>query len=351
MNNPRRAIRPAVRRWGLRGIITTIVGLLMATGLVAVTAGPSTAHTQNMKVAVKCADNGVYNITYTLSYDRGVPNGDIFRRTGSTTFQNGWNPGTWNDWTKVATTTSAQGTQSWTIQLPGDTKVAPWEYSYIKWSDGYITQGDTRPENLKGDCVPTDVCPDIPGTQPPGTDCTPPTTDECSDLPGDQPPGFQCEPKSEKQTRSIEKAPNCKTGATLTKYQERTRTQQFVNGQWSWGQWSKWKTVKATSGTVPPGACKATIRAHCVTRHWGEGTVMLFNKGLGVSKRFHIQRSGKDRVVTVGAHKNRRVNLTGLRVGSTVKVKADGAMLAHDKVEGGCGKAPSPHTGERAASG
>ena len=55
--------------------------------------------------------------------------------------------------------------------------------------------------NLEGnqppgtDCnPPTDACPDLPGQQEPGTDCTPPPTDVCPDLPGNQPEGTDCTP-------------------------------------------------------------------------------------------------------------------------------------------------------------
>lgn len=334
----------------VRGIVVLTLSLLVAAGLSVSVASTASAHTQNMKVEVKCVDEGVYDVTYTLTYDRGVPNGDIFRRTGSTTFENGWSPSTWTDWTKVATATTSEGSQSWTIQLPGDTTVAPWEYSYVKWRDGYITQGDTRPEDLKGDCTPEDACPDLPGTQPPGTNCTPPTTDECSDLPGNQPPGAQCEPKSQTQTRRIHTGPNCKTGSSTTKYQERHRKQKYVAPDFVWGKWSKWKTVRATSSSVPAGVCTPKVKAYCVTKHYGEGVAMFLNRQATEPKRYRIVRSGHDRVVTVGAHKNRRVGLRGLRVGSVVKVKADGVMLARARVKDSCGTPPPPHTGQRVAA-
>lgn len=41
---------------------------------------------------------------------------------------------------------------------------------------------------------PVDVCPDLPGNQPEGTDCTPPPHDECPDMEGNQPPGTDCNP-------------------------------------------------------------------------------------------------------------------------------------------------------------
>lgn len=43
---------------------------------------------------------------------------------------------------------------------------------------------------------PVDVCPNLPGNQPEGTDCTPdtPPVDVCPELPGNQPPGTDCTP-------------------------------------------------------------------------------------------------------------------------------------------------------------
>jgi LPXTG-motif cell wall-anchored protein len=41
---------------------------------------------------------------------------------------------------------------------------------------------------------PVDVCPNIPGDQPKGTNCNPPV-DVCPDIPGDQPTGTDCNPR------------------------------------------------------------------------------------------------------------------------------------------------------------
>ena len=195
--------------------------------------------------------------------------------------------------------------------------------------------------------------------------CTPPPpTDACPNLPGDQPSGFQCEPKTEHEARQMNQVPDCEAGTITTLNQERTRTQEFVNGQWVWGAWSEWTTTSSSTTPVPPGTCvpppvyhpQGKVRAYCVTQHWGEGVAALMNKQSTQAVRFHIVRSGKDRFVTVRAGKNVRIELRHLRVGSVVKIKVGQLVLDRAKVKGGCSSPPDSHTGfrtgtERAAAG
>ena len=155
-----------------RRFAVVLVAAPIAAGALTVAgpAGTAEAHTQNMSEKVTCVDHNYYKVDYTLNFDKGVPPGDVYRRTGTTTYQNGWSPSTWHDWTKVKTVSDGAGSVSWTVTLPGDTKTAPWEYSYVKWHDNYITQGDTRPEDLKGDCgsqnLPKDAAASVNVTQP-----------------------------------------------------------------------------------------------------------------------------------------------------------------------------------------
>lgn len=335
------------------GLITAT--MLLAGGLVAATTVASDAHTDDIKVTAECnTTTGEYDFAAVMTTSNVPSNvtGSTMWRIGTSSFDgtptsaSGMNKG------PVSTTGNMTVTLgTWTMS--GDTTgLGPWVYAYTTWSNGNKKGSDSQlTQSLNGDCTPDDACPDLPGTQPPGSDCTPPTTDECSDLPGDQPPGAQCEPQSQKQERDVEKGPNCKIWATVTKHQERTRTQEYVNGAYVWPKWSAWKTVSSSSVSLPFGVCKAKVRAHCVTKHWGEGAATLFNSGAQMSNQFRIVRSNKDRVVTVRASHNRTINLTGLRVGSHVTVRSDGKVLARDLVEGGCGHTPPPNTGARQAAG
>ncbi|AXT84216.1 hypothetical protein C6I20_02750 [Aeromicrobium sp. A1-2] len=65
----------------------------------------------------------------------------------------------------------------------------------IRYAIGNEQPGDEELVNCPGYVPPVvDVCPDIPGNQSVGTDCTPPATDVCPDIPGDQPVGSDCTP-------------------------------------------------------------------------------------------------------------------------------------------------------------
>jgi len=107
---------------------------------------------------------------------------------------------------------------------------------------------------------------------------------------------------------------------------------------------------KDTSVSCNPPAVyhpRAKVRAYCVTKHWGEGVAALMNKQSTQAVRYHIVRSGQDRIVTVRAGKNVRVELRHLRVGSVVKIKVGQLVLDRAKVKGGCSSPPDSHTGQR----
>ena len=142
---------PAAKRRPIRNTLIALAALLPVVSVLAV-AAPASAHTQNMSVTSVCQNDGSYLVTYTLNYDKGVQPGQAYERTGTTLFSNGWSPSTFNDWTSLGTLTSGSGSLQWTETLPGTTTTAPWEYTYIKWSDNIVTQGDDRPENLTGNC-------------------------------------------------------------------------------------------------------------------------------------------------------------------------------------------------------
>lgn len=91
-------------------------------------------------------------------------------------------------------------------------------------------------------------------------ECPPfPGDDECPELPGDQPPGFQCEPLTETQTRDVGPTLDCVAGTITTLHQERTRTQEFVDGAWVFGDWSDWVTVDTTVEQATEEDCPGPI--------------------------------------------------------------------------------------------
>jgi hypothetical protein len=120
-------------------------------------AGPAEAHAGNAQSSAVCnTTTGQYDVSETVNWTN-VPNngtGTIESRTGTSSFVNNWNHGSFNDWVTKGTTTGASGSLTWHYSLPGTTTSAPWVYIYITWADGYDQQNkfDDRPEGLKGDC-------------------------------------------------------------------------------------------------------------------------------------------------------------------------------------------------------
>ena len=85
-----------------------------------------------------------------------------------------------------------------TVAVPQEGATTTWSASI----DAPENQYDANGSGSVGPCgeapppPPVDVCEDIPGNQPTGTDCSlpPPPHDECVDLPGNQPEGTSCTP-------------------------------------------------------------------------------------------------------------------------------------------------------------
>lgn len=76
-----------------------------------------------------------------------------------------------------------------TISYPSGKDISHYSASYTD------APSCTTHPNTPGCVTPPDVCPEMPGTQPPGTVCTtppPPVTDVCPNMPGTQPPGTTC---------------------------------------------------------------------------------------------------------------------------------------------------------------
>lgn len=91
----------------------------------------------------------------------------------------------------------------------------------------------------------------------------------------------------------------------------------------------------------------ASVRAYCVTEHFGEGIARLSAKRSTVTEHFRIIRSGKDRVVKVRPGTVKSVALRGLHVGSIVKVVSKGKVLDRAKIHNRCSTPNVPDTGLR----
>jgi hypothetical protein len=171
----------------LKKLLAGLTALALSLGMVALTAGPASAHAGNITAAAVCNPaTGNYDVTYTLSWSN-IPNGvtaPIHTRTGTTSFQNGWNFNTWNDWTNRGTTSGASGSIQWTESLPGTTSGnGPWVYAYTPWSNGHngATKHDTRIEGLAGDCgLPDDTSKKIYICHATGSNSNPYTRPEVS---------------------------------------------------------------------------------------------------------------------------------------------------------------------------
>jgi hypothetical protein len=92
------------------------------------------------------------------------------------------------------------------VQTPPPGEGWTWDQENCRWCPPVVTPPTDACPEIPGnqppgtDCnpvtPPTDACPEIPGNQPPGTDCNPvtPPTDACPEIPGNQPPGTDCNP-------------------------------------------------------------------------------------------------------------------------------------------------------------
>jgi hypothetical protein len=146
------------RRTAQKGIaVGTAVSLLVLASIAGVGVASASAHTGAAASTATCdTSTGLYNVTEKVSYG-SVPSGvkgTVSLRTGTSTFQNWSNYGSFNDWGVIGTTDGASGSITTTYTLPGNTTSAPWKYIWINWSDNFNQQQkfDDRPEGLKGDC-------------------------------------------------------------------------------------------------------------------------------------------------------------------------------------------------------
>jgi LPXTG-motif cell wall-anchored protein len=87
-------------------------------------------------------------------------------------------------------------------------------------------------------CTPPDACPDLPGDQAPGTDCT--------------------QPGDEMEVRWLHGAPDCTTHTVTNIKQARSRSYGWDGSAWTPGPWSEWKTVTTEKIPTGPEQCPAT---------------------------------------------------------------------------------------------
>ena len=154
------------RRIGAALVLATTLAL----GSVAFQATDAQAHTSDIKATTACV-NGTYEVTFTLTLSNVPPGATstVEARTGTMSFQNGWDKSTWNDWTpKAVNAPSTETIVTWKTMLPGTTTGnGPWEYAVTSWSDNVPpVKSDTRAEGLTGHCakVVTPTLEFTPGT-------------------------------------------------------------------------------------------------------------------------------------------------------------------------------------------
>jgi hypothetical protein len=149
----------------LKKFLAGLTALALSLGMVALTAGPASAHAGNITASAVCNPaTGTYDVTYTLSWSN-IPGGvtaPIHTRTDDNlTFDNNWGYPGGKTWTNRGTTSGAAGSIQWTESLPGTTTGnGPWVYAYTPWSNNHngATKHDTRIEGLDGDCgLPDDT--------------------------------------------------------------------------------------------------------------------------------------------------------------------------------------------------
>lgn len=158
---------PKARSGGevMRRLILFLAMTLGLSGfLVGVTTVSASAHQGNIVVdKTVCVDNHTVDVTYKVSWANVPTNAQntvIGSRTGTTTFNSGWDdtPATATAWANVprGAVGSEAGSRTWTVRLDksqfGGTNSAngPWEYAHFPWTNGNTGSRyhDTRVEGF-----------------------------------------------------------------------------------------------------------------------------------------------------------------------------------------------------------
>ncbi len=198
------------RHW----VIRISVLLLITIGLVAGTGSAASAHTKSVsatcyKLSVSLTDyqtsGGQNRVTVTVD---GAQKADTaFGSSYSQTFP-------------FADETVAH---SWTVN------VTAWDDPNGQKGWSFTKSGTSEP------CAPPDACPDLPGTQPPGTMCTPPHSDY--------------------EKREVRGTPDCEHEKITVEKQKRTRTYTWDGDSWEPGPWSEWTTYSTYKIHTTPEDC------------------------------------------------------------------------------------------------
>lgn len=214
-----------------------IVGALAATGVVAV-AAPASAHTVTLSGESACNDAGtswavrvrvaITNTPYdhpaevkAISTTAGALNrGDgLGVPAGAQVVLNAW-PEHAVNWPTVPIRGGNWTDEYAIVSIPQDVEQVTTmvQVDWKHWHSADPTRTFYRPRG----CTPADVCPNLPGNQS---------------------PGFECTPMKDTQFQAHSKAGTCKHPVRTTYWYKRQRTQVFDEqaGAWAWGPWSAWE--------------------------------------------------------------------------------------------------------------
>jgi len=139
----------------LKKVLASVSALALALGMIALVAGPASAHTGDLSATAVCQTDGTYKVTYTLTISATSLPGSTKWSIGTTSFahtptSNSDLPGTVQPGTVASTGAGAYvlGTKT----LPGSSTQAPWAYAFTTWTDGVTKGSDGGDISLAGNC-------------------------------------------------------------------------------------------------------------------------------------------------------------------------------------------------------
>jgi hypothetical protein len=142
----------------LKKFLAGLSALALSLGMIALVAGPASAHTGDLHAAAACQADGTYKVTYTLTVANTALAGTTVWSIGTTSFahtptSNADLPGTVQPGTVAST--GAGDYVLGTITLPGSSIQAPWAYAYTTWTDNFVKGSDGGDITLDGTCGDT----------------------------------------------------------------------------------------------------------------------------------------------------------------------------------------------------
>jgi hypothetical protein len=195
-------------------VIRLAVLLLITIGLVAATGSAASAHTNS--VSATCAKLSVNLSNYQSS---GGQNHVTVTVDGAQKADTAFG----SSYSQLFPFADETVAHSWTV------KVTAWDDPDAQKGWTFTKSGTSVP------CAPPDACPDLAGTQPPGTMCTPPHSDY--------------------EKREVRGTPNCEHQTITVEKQKRTRTYAWDGDSWEAGPWSEWTTYSTYKVTTTPEDC------------------------------------------------------------------------------------------------